>query len=156
MNNPRLQIIRGLPGSGKTTLAARLYPHIMRIETDMFFTRGGEYRFTLERNAEVVELFCAAVRSFCEARMDLVLTGVFAAHTERLGRVVVWAKAFGYDVFIQTLTDNFGNTHGVPPEHLEAMRKNFVSDEELREIYGTDVVFGLMSTGLKLVPEESK
>lgn len=51
---PRLQIIRGLPGSGKTTLALKNFSHLMRIETDMFFSRGGKYVFTLDLNKQAV------------------------------------------------------------------------------------------------------
>ena len=147
---PRIQIIRGLPGSGKTTLAVNHYPHLMRVETDMFFTTGGEYIFTLERNRRAVQWFLITVADLCRQGMDFVVTGVFAAHTERLDKVVETALAHGYSVFIQTQTADYGNIHGVPQAHLDAMRRDFASDEELAKRYGTKVIFGLMSEKLKL------
>ena len=56
-NKPRLQIIRGLPGSGKTSLAIDRYSHLLRIETDMFFMRKGKYTFTLDLNKKAVKWF---------------------------------------------------------------------------------------------------
>lgn len=145
--NPRLQIIRGLPGSGKTTLALKRYPNLIRLETDMFFTRGGKYTFTKALNEKAVNWFNDEVFNCAYAGMDFVVTGVFAAHTERLDKTIRTAREFGYDVYIATLTNNFGNIHNVPKLHLDAMKADFVSSEELMKTYQRFkyVHFGLMS-----------
>lgn len=150
MSKPRLQIIRGLPGSGKTTLAVKRYPHLMRVETDMFFTIGGEYVFTLARNRKAVRWFRDMVDKLCSAKMDFVVTGVFAAHTERLDEVVLTALKHGYDIYIKTLTSDFGNTHNVPKSHLDSMRRDFAPNHELLMRYGPTVIFGLMPKKLKV------
>lgn len=41
----KLTIIRCLPGSGKSTYAARNYPNTFHVETDMFHIHDGEYDF---------------------------------------------------------------------------------------------------------------
>ena len=142
---PRLQIIRGLPGSGKTSLALDRYSHLMRIETDMFFTRSGKYVFTLELNKKAVKWFNKTVRDMAKTGMDFVVTGVFAAHTERLANTISTGLDYGYDVYIKTLTKNYGNIHNVPEEHLKAMRNGFVSERKLKQIYKSkEIRFGLM------------
>jgi len=150
-DRPRLQIIRGLPGSGKTTLALEHFPHLMRVETDMFFMRGGKYTFTLDLNKKAVKWFNKTVRDLCKTGMDFVVTGVFAAHTERLANTISAGVDYGYDVYIKTLTKNYGNIHEVPKEHLKAMRDCFVSERELKHIYrAKGLHFGLMPRGFKV------
>ena len=123
----------------------------MRIETDMFFTRGGKYTFTLDLNKKAVKWFNKTVRDLCKTGMDFVVTGVFAAHTERLANTISAGVDYGYDVYIKTLTKNYGNIHEVPEEHLKAMRDCFVSERELKHIYrAKGLHFGLMPRGFKV------
>lgn len=153
-NRPRLQIIRGLPGSGKTTLALKMYPHLLRLETDMFFYSQGAYRFTLLRNDLAVEWFMKEVDLLCKGMVDFVATGVFAAHTERLQETIARALKYKYDVYIKTLTTQFKGIHAVPKEHFDAMKASFISDEALRQIYPSwgfpNIHFGLMGKGMTL------
>ena len=143
---PRLQIIRGLPGSGKSTLAINRYPNLLRLETDMFFTRAGRYTFTLPLNARAVKWFNRTVGAILRTGMDFVVTGVFAAHTERLGKTIEAALVRGYEVWVKTLTSSYGDVHGVPKAHYNAMKRDFLSDRRLRQLHKgiPNLHFGLM------------
>lgn len=134
-SKPRLQIIRGLPGSGKTTLALQRYPHLMRIETDMFFSRQGKYIFTNKLNEEAILWFEDMVFNCAYAKMDFIVTGVFAANTERFDRVIRTARDFGYEVYVKTLTHDYGNIHNVPQKTLDSMKAAFVDENELAKRY---------------------
>ena len=151
-SRPRIQIIRGLPGSGKTTLALKKYPHLLRLETDMFFYSKGAYRFSMKRNEMAVEWFLSEVDLLCSCKVDFVATGVFAAHTERLQETISMALDNGYDVYVKTLTTQYKGIHGVPKEHFDAMKASFVPDDELRNFYRKNhrVHFGLMDKGMTL------
>lgn len=155
---PRLQIIRGLPGSGKTTLALKRYPQLMRIETDMYFNRKGAYRFTMDNNIRACEWFQEQVDIMCWDGMDFVVTGVLAAHTERLDEVVETANHYGYDIYIKTLTSQYKGIHGVPKEHFEGMKKAFCSENDLKIKYKKlkRVHFGLMPTKYPLAHLQKK
>lgn len=148
IRHPRIQIIRGLPGSGKTTLALRRYSHLMRLETDMYFYSRGAYRFTMERNKKAVDWFKVAVAQLTITNMDFVVTGVFAAHTERLDYVIQAAMAMGYDVYVKTMKSQYKGVHGVPAKHFNAMKEAFVSEKVLKAEYAgyNQVHFGLMPT----------
>lgn len=151
-NKPRLQIIRGLPGSGKTSLAIDRYSHLLRIETDMFFMRKGKYTFTLDLNKKAVKWFNRTVKTTLCTGMDFVVTGVFAAHTERLGKTIEEALAHGYEVWVKTLTSRFGDVHGVPKAHYDAMKRDFLSNSRLRKLHrGIPCLhFGLMPRGFRI------
>ena len=150
-SKPRLQIIRGLPGSGKTTLALQRYPHLMRIETDMFFSRQGKYIFTNKLNEEAVLWFEDMVFNCAYAKMDFVVTGVFAANTERFDRVIRTARDFGYEIHVKTLANDYGNIHNVPKKTLDSMRAAFVNDIELAKRYSRykNVHFNSLMEGIK-------
>lgn len=153
-NRPRLQIIRGLPGSGKTSLALKRYSHLMRVETDMYFYREGAYRFTLDNNKKAVEWFNKEVETLCRQGLDFVVTGVFAAHTERLVNTINCGRKYGYDIYIKTLTTQYKGIHAVPKAHYNAMKESFISDKTLRQMYqlwdSQTIHFGLMGKGMKL------
>lgn len=125
-----LYIVRGIPGSGKSTFAKTLGG--THFETDEFFMVDGEYKFDPTKLKEA--------HRWCQ---DSVNTAMILNHTAGLNNVIVvtntftqeWemepyfqmADTYGYKVFSVIVENRHGgiNTHGVPEDKLQVMRDRF-------------------------------
>ena len=161
--HPRLQIIRGLPGSGKSTCARMRYPDLCHFETDQFCRRNGAYRWGVARDVDAHSWLDEMVVRCLGFGFDFVVCGVFptAGH---LGRLVRRGLYSGYDVWISTLepNPNYSSIHAVRPADFAKMEKAFVPDSLLEDEFhemestvnnGCRVYFGCMVQGTDCVPE---
>ena len=130
---PRMQIVRGLPGAGKSTFVRTNWPHLLNLEFDQFCQREGNYSWGRSRNAEGQEWLRRMVAEVTGYGFDLTVAGVFAGESEHLFNTIRTALLSGYNVFIKTLDGNFGDAHGVRSEDFERMKATFVPDEALEE-----------------------
>jgi predicted kinase len=125
-----LKIIRGLPGSGKSTKAAE-YPHHLHYEPDHFFcdTRG-DYLY----DAQLWDKACEWTLSMTDLALargrSVVVTDVFA-RAESLQPYRELARAHGATINIATCSGNFGNCHRVPLFVLRTLRDEFEVIDEL-------------------------
>lgn len=128
--NKILYIVRGVPGSGKSTFAKLLGG--THFETDQYFMIDGEYKFDPTKLKEA--------HQWCQAQVD---TAMILNHTTGENRVIVvsntftqeWemqpyfdmAKTYDYTVFSIVVENRHGgvNEHGVPAETLQAMKDRF-------------------------------
>ena len=128
--NKILYIVRGLPGSGKSTFAKSLGG--IHFEADQFFMVDGEYKFDGSKIKDA--------HKWCQNEVN---TAMILNHTTNLNNVIVvsntftqeWemqpyldmAKDWGYTVFSVIVENRHGgvNVHGVPDEKLEIMKNRF-------------------------------
>lgn len=139
-----LYLIRGLPGSGKTTLASKLMGdrlnHLVgpdrgaaRFEADQFFYRAGTYQFDGARLGEAhadcqLKTFLAM-----KAQVGLVIVSNTMSQHWEAQLYLHFAKHFGYtvrviDLFDGGLTDAelaVRNVHGCPEYRIAAMRERW-------------------------------
>jgi predicted kinase len=126
----KLYIVRGLPGSGKTTFAKTLGG--VHFEADQYFMVDGEYKF------DVTKLKNA--HSWCQTQVSnamllnytaninnvIVVSNTFTQEWE-MTPYVEMANEWGYTVFVIIVENRHGgkNVHGVPDDKLEIMKNRF-------------------------------
>ena len=131
-----LFLLRGLPGSGKTTLAESLGG--THLEADMYFMEDDGYQFDVTRLKDA--------HQWCQNSVEEAMTWDENPEIEFLSagvsRIVVsntftqeWemkpyydlATKYGYKVYSLIVENrhNGVNEHGVPEDKLEIMRKRF-------------------------------
>lgn len=119
-----LHIVRGLPGSGKSTYAKSL--NILHVETDMFCMKNGEYVWTPEGQARRIELVSEFVEKCLQTGSDCVVTGVFSTHRS-YQPLIELGRLYRAKIEVKTCTSNYGSIHNVPSDVIEKMRKEFES-----------------------------
>lgn len=123
-----LIIIRGLPGSGKTTLArefaARGYDHH---EADQYFERdNGRYEFVPSRIGRAHEWCQNKVKGSLSAGHNCVVANTFSRKWE-IQPYIDMAHEFGATTKIIEAKGEWKNIHGVPEGVVEKMRLRWES-----------------------------
>ena len=134
-DNPSLFLIRGCPGSGKSTFAKHIWNEYAICEADKYFIdkETKEYKFDASKLKEAHE-WC---RSEVEVRMrdhqvnpqyypEIVVSNTFTQEWE-MQEYIDLAKKYGYQVTTLVIENRHDspNIHNVPTETLERMRQRF-------------------------------
>ncbi len=121
-----LLLIRGLPGSGKTTMALQYaskgYVHC---EVDQYFTRtGGEYLYEQE-NIGKAHLWCQkkCLRALVAGK-SVVVANTFTTMRE-MEVYHMMAEALGVPCRVIEATGQYTNVHGVPEVVVERMKERW-------------------------------
>ena len=119
-----LILIRGLPGSGKTTMAKTQYPDHIHFEADQYFEKDGEYLFRPHLIKDAHEQCQNNTRRALGRGRDVVVANTFTQKWE-MEPYHRMAVANGATVKVIEATGKFKNIHGVPDEVIEKMRNRW-------------------------------
>jgi predicted kinase len=121
-----LVLIRGLPGSGKTTCArefvARGFSHF---EADMYFEdEAGAYRFDASRLADAHAWCVSSTKLALFKKQNCVVSNTFTRKWE-MQPYLSAAKATGAAVRVLVCNGAFKSVHNVPDEAMRRMRERW-------------------------------
>ena len=126
-----LILIRGLPGSGKSTFARSMVKRFLaaglsydHIETDMFFQYLDEYKFDTSKLKEA-HLWA---QDWCRAELQVGDSVVVSNTFTRIWEMQPYldmAKEFKAKVTVLTCEGQYGNVHGVPEEKIQEMKRRW-------------------------------
>lgn len=122
----RLILVRGLPGSGKSTYARSL--EIYHVEADMFCMIDGKYVFDRAKHRKNHELCRRLVWLAIEHGCDCVVSNTFTQQWEMQPYLDV-AKEFGCSVEVVKMVGDFGTIHNVPEEAIKMMKDRWEDHE---------------------------
>ena len=138
MTKPILTIVRGLPGSGKTTYARKLAAETgaMLIEPDALLVRGGVYNYTPKRYKESIRMSLLILVRASQIEADMIYADVLPRISEVCD--VIKADYFfsvvstrGYritviDMPLLTVDESIArNRHNVRREDIERMAREW-------------------------------
>ena len=114
----KLYIIRGLPGSGKSTYAKSL--PALHLEADMYHVRNGKYDFNPKKVKAGHDWCQAMVKSALGAGMDVSVSNTFTQKWEMFPYLEM-GKHFEAEIEIIVMSGKYGSIHGVPAETIKNM-----------------------------------
>jgi predicted kinase len=124
MRRNRLIIIRGCPGSGKSTYANKAFPGVFHLENDMFHMKDGVYAFDVKKQENAVSWCMDMAKTALDAGMDVCVSNTFTQRrcVEAYRRLADPEKT---DFVVYRMRGEFENRHSVPAKVLKNMRDHF-------------------------------
>ena len=118
-----LLLIRGIPGSGKSTIA-KTYEAYKHFEADMYFIDNEMYRFNHKLLTASHEWCQEQTRKALVAGHSVVVSNTFIKLWE-MRRYEVMAKQLSIPLRVIVARGKYKSIHDIKPEKINQMRRNF-------------------------------
>ena len=119
----KLTIIRGLPGSGKSTYAKNHY-NCLILENDMFHMQDGKYMWDKDHMPQAIDWCMETCANALSLGMDVVVSNTFTKRSS-ITKYIELADMYGADWEVIRCTGKYENVHSVPKYVLESMESRF-------------------------------
>jgi len=122
-----LVLLRGLPGSGKST-AAKLFNKAPHFEADMYFMDAdGNYQFDVAKIKDAHNWCRHSVMDAMKADYPIVVVSNTFTQEWEMEAYYLLAEELGYMVVSMIVENRHDgkNVHGVPEDKLEIMKNRF-------------------------------
>lgn len=121
----KMFIVRGLPGSGKNTLADCFGTKVVSAD-DYFVDSNGQYNFDATKLKAAHRYCYGKVKSIVDVEEDVAVANTFTQLWE-MEPYLELAKERGYMVFTLVVENRHGgvNVHDVPELNIARMRNRF-------------------------------
>ena len=128
-----LYIVRGVPGSGKSTFAHSVAKPWQIFEADQFFMKDGKYQFDYTKIKDAHNDCKRKVHRAMHPSLfrglfynKIVVSNTFTQEWEMRFYEII-AKKYGYKVFHVVVENRHGgvNEHGVPENKVQMMKDRF-------------------------------
>lgn len=121
----KLTVIRGVPGSGKSTFAKERY-NCLILENDMFYIRDGEYQWSKSKMDSAVKWCFDTAQRALESGMDVCVANTFTkARFIDVYRDMAGRLGADFEVIRLDGDPRWTNSHSVPPGVMKSMRDGF-------------------------------
>jgi predicted kinase len=121
-----LYLIRGVPGSGKSTFTQTLTPN--HWEADMYFiNKDGEYKFNIDEIKNAHQWCKDMIEDAMKRDLDKIAVSNTFTQEWEMEPYFKLAEEYGYKVFSLIVENRHGgeNQHGVPSDKVQIMKDRF-------------------------------
>ena len=119
---PKLVIVRGLPGSGKSTFAQTMFPTYVHAEADQYFVQNGEYVWNSSRVHNAHSYCYNKVKEALYNGKDVVVSNTFVTRNEITDYLEFEYFVLDLEVYVFELHTSFTSIHNVPDETIAKMK----------------------------------
>lgn len=121
-----LHLFRGIPGSGKSEAAHRMFPCIVKFENDQFCMHDGKYEWDKDKVKDSIDWCVSMVRLALEKNMDVCVCNTFTKRRYVAAYEKI-ANDYGAKFEVYRCSGSFKNVHGLSPSMVESF-KNAMED----------------------------
>lgn len=116
-----LRLMRGAPGSSKSTSAKRMFPGTLLLENDQFLIRDGKYCWSKESVQDAIKWCTSSVEIALKNGMDVVVANTFTKK-RYVAAYEKMAMKYGAKFEVYRCTGNYQNVHGLNSKMVQSFK----------------------------------